>query len=271
MGDGISAMTFMNSWAEIARGKPISVLPFHDRSILKPRMPSKITYHPNDDSIEAVESSNMVKLCQGEKLVHRSFCFNSEKIARIKREILSGGKLISCSTFLAVAALTWRARSKALRIKPQQETKVQVTVDCRQRLVNFPEGYFGNAIINVECACPSAELIERPISFAAEKIKGAIEMATEEHIRSTIDFKSTCKRPPWFPSINTFVPAAWTRLAYGCSDFGWGEPSGFGSGYMFPSICIFYNEGDNANKNIMAVSLLPEFAMDQFQKELENY
>ncbi|XP_039169734.1 spermidine hydroxycinnamoyl transferase-like [Eucalyptus grandis] len=42
MVDGGSTMDFMNTWAKIARGKPLSLVPSHDRIILKARVPPQI-------------------------------------------------------------------------------------------------------------------------------------------------------------------------------------------------------------------------------------
>ncbi|KAE8696147.1 putative CCCH-type zinc finger family protein [Hibiscus syriacus] len=44
MFDGIGAMEFVNSWGETARGLPLTVPPFSDRTILKARIPPEIEY-----------------------------------------------------------------------------------------------------------------------------------------------------------------------------------------------------------------------------------
>jgi omega-hydroxypalmitate O-feruloyl transferase len=45
MNDGISAMQFVNSWSDIARGLDLKIPPFLDRTILKPRNPPQIVSH----------------------------------------------------------------------------------------------------------------------------------------------------------------------------------------------------------------------------------
>ncbi|KAL9372882.1 hypothetical protein Peur_035126 [Populus x canadensis] len=44
MYDGIGAMEFVNSWGATARGLPLDVPPFLDRSILKAQNPPKIEF-----------------------------------------------------------------------------------------------------------------------------------------------------------------------------------------------------------------------------------
>ncbi|KAJ6873953.1 hypothetical protein NC651_032713 [Populus alba x Populus x berolinensis] len=44
MADGISAMEFIKSWAETARGMPLTTKPVLDRSILRSRQPPKIDF-----------------------------------------------------------------------------------------------------------------------------------------------------------------------------------------------------------------------------------
>ncbi|KAL8502093.1 hypothetical protein ACS0TY_021275 [Phlomoides rotata] len=39
LSDGVSALHFINSWADIARGQPIGIPPFFDRTLLAERDP----------------------------------------------------------------------------------------------------------------------------------------------------------------------------------------------------------------------------------------
>jgi len=82
--DGISAMDFMNAWAEIARGKPLSRVPCHDRTILSARFPPQIT-GPYDDFVQISDVSNMKALYEEQQIVHKSFLFDAEKLAALKR------------------------------------------------------------------------------------------------------------------------------------------------------------------------------------------
>ncbi|KAK3417269.1 hypothetical protein EUGRSUZ_H03012 [Eucalyptus grandis] len=228
--DGISAMDFMNAWAEIARGKPLSRVPCHDRTILSARFPPQIT-GPYDDFVQISDVSNT-------KVTSR------------------------CSSFVALAAFVWRARSVALNMKLHQQTKLLFPVNFRSRLrTPLPDGYFGNAFAMPCCLCTKGELIEEPISASAERIKKAIESVTEDYIRSKIDFLDM-HRFEGFPT-GTLVINSWTSLEHGSTDFGWGEPR-FGTGDVSSLTCLFMTEG--REKGIAVVLGLPFSAMDTFNK-----
>ncbi|KAI6669966.1 hypothetical protein NL676_004851 [Syzygium grande] len=168
MSDGISAIRFINSWAEIARGEPLSVVPYHDRTILKPRIPPQIC-GPYDDFVQLSDESNMTALYKKEQLVCRSFHFDSEKLAAVKKMATACGQgKRSITSFVALAALVWRTRSMSLKMKPHQQTMLTLPVDFRSKLSPpVPDGYFGNAVVFPCCLCTAGELIDEPISSTA--------------------------------------------------------------------------------------------------------
>ncbi|XP_039154626.1 omega-hydroxypalmitate O-feruloyl transferase [Eucalyptus grandis] len=183
--DGVSGMNFVNSWAQIARGKPVTAVPFHDRTLLKSRVPPQIKY-PYDDFVQIADTSDTESLYQRDPLVHKLFVFDADRIAATKKLALSEGK-------------------------------VQFGTEA------LPENYFGNAVVTTASLCSAGELCERPILFAVEQIQKAVEQLDEEYVRSRMDFVDTYKPP--LSSVGTLVISSWTRLAYGMSDFGWGDPS----------------------------------------------
>ncbi|KAL6576329.1 histone H3.1 [Orobanche hederae] len=85
MFDGIGAMEFVNAWGEIARGLPLKVPPFMDRTILKARSPPKLEY-PHHEFAEIDDVSNTLDLFKQE-LLYKSFCFNFEKLERLRRKM----------------------------------------------------------------------------------------------------------------------------------------------------------------------------------------
>jgi len=84
MADGVSAMSFMNAWAEMARAKPLSLVPCHDRTILKSRVPPQIA-GPYNEFVHVSDVSNMTALFEEQQLVYKSFHFDAEKLATVKR------------------------------------------------------------------------------------------------------------------------------------------------------------------------------------------
>jgi len=83
MVDGVSAMNFMNAWAEIARGEPLSLVPCHDRTVLKSRLPPRIT-GPYNEFVHISDVSNMTALYEEQQFVQKSFHFDAEKLAILK-------------------------------------------------------------------------------------------------------------------------------------------------------------------------------------------
>ncbi|KAI6669962.1 hypothetical protein NL676_004847 [Syzygium grande] len=262
LGDGISAMNFMNAWAEIARGKPLSLVPCHDRTILNARVPPQIT-GPYDDFVQISDVSNMKALYEEQQLVYKSFHFDDEKLATLKRMATKDEQVTSrCSSFVALAAFVWRARSMALKMNLHQQTKLLFPVDFRSRLrTPLPNGFFGNAVAMPCCLSTMGDLIEEPISASAGRIKKAIESVTDDFIQSKIDFLDTY-RFEGFP-MGTLVINSWTRFEHGSTDFGWGEPR-FGTGDVSSLTCLFMAKG--REKGIAVVLGLPLSAMDTFDK-----
>ncbi|CAL9126174.1 unnamed protein product [Musa textilis] len=80
MFDGLGAMEFVNSWGETARGLPISVPPFIDRSVLRSRDPPVINF-PHHEFAEIEDVSDATTLYQ-EEMLYRYFCFDTEAGAR---------------------------------------------------------------------------------------------------------------------------------------------------------------------------------------------
>lgn len=78
MFDGIAAMEFLNSWAETARGLPLSVPPCLDRTLLRPRTPPKIEF-PHNEFEDLDDISGTGKLYADEKLVYKSLSIWTRK------------------------------------------------------------------------------------------------------------------------------------------------------------------------------------------------
>ncbi|KAI4383203.1 hypothetical protein MLD38_009070 [Melastoma candidum] len=91
---------------------------------------------------------------------------------------------------------------------------------------------------------------------------------TEEYVRSKIDFTGVYK--PQLTSVGTLVISSWTRLAYGCSNFGWGDPTNFGCGDLARELCVFFNEGEDKNKKMVVVLALPESIMANLEKVIHE-
>ncbi|KAL6497268.1 histone H3.1 [Orobanche gracilis] len=266
MFDGISAVEFVNAWGEIARGLPLKVPPFMDRTILKARSPPKLEF-PHHEFSEIDDVSNTLELYKQEVL-YKSFCFNFEKLERLRRNALQDGTLTKCTTFEALSAFVWKARSDALNLKPDQEMKLLFAVDGRSRFnPPIPDKYFGNAIVLTNSLCKAGDLVGNPLSFGVQLVQEAVRMVTDDYMRSAIDyFEATRARP----SLGaTLLITTWSRLSFHTTDFGWGEPVISGPVALPEKEVILFLSHGNERKSINVLLGLPSSAMKKFEQLMQ--
>lgn len=100
----------MHGAGETARGLDLSISPLLDRTILTARNPPKLEFPHEFDEIEDV--SNTINLNEEEEILYRSFCFNPQKLELLKKKVTEDGVVKKCSTYEALSAFVWRARTK---------------------------------------------------------------------------------------------------------------------------------------------------------------
>ncbi|KAM1339830.1 hypothetical protein ACFX15_038028 [Malus domestica] len=261
--DGISVMEFINSWGDSARGLQLKVVPFLDRNILKPRNPPKIEFS-HDEFFQIEDISENYKLYEEEELLYSAFCFNPEKLEKLKKMAMEDGVLENCTTFKALSAFVWRARTKALRMRPDQKTKLLFAVDGRSKLEPpVPEGFFGNAILLTHAMCSAGELLENPLSFAVGLVDKAVKMVTSSYMRSVVDYFEVTRARPSLAA--TLLITAWSKLSFHTTDFGWGEPVFSGPvGLPEKEVSLFLPHGED-RKSIHVLLGLPASAMEIFE------
>ncbi|CAI9113158.1 OLC1v1013707C1 [Oldenlandia corymbosa var. corymbosa] len=262
MFDGIGAMEFVNSWGEVARGLPLKIPPFMDRTILKSRIPPKVEFqHDEFEEIEDISNTNEL---YKEEMLYKSFCFDPEKLEKLKFIAMEDGVLAKCTTFEVLSAFIWRARTQALRMKPEQKTKLLFAVDGRSRFVPpIPTGYFGNGIVLTNSLCSAGDLVENPLSYAVKLVQDSIQMTTDSYMRSAIDYFETTRLRPSLTA--TLLITTWSKLAFHTTDFGWGEPILSGP-VSLPEkeVSLFLSHGKE-RKSINVLLGLPTPAMKTFE------
>uniref|UniRef100_A0A1D1YBX0 Omega-hydroxypalmitate O-feruloyl transferase n=1 Tax=Anthurium amnicola TaxID=1678845 RepID=A0A1D1YBX0_9ARAE len=208
----------------------------------------------------------MATLCEGEYLV-RSFCFDPEAVEQVKRRAIEDGVLRrGCTTFEAVAGFVLQARTKAMRMRPHQQTRLLCSIDIRRRLdPSLQSGYFGNGIVMANWVGPAAELLERPISFAVGTVQEAVQAVTNDYVRSLVDYVEATRGEAHL-SPATPVITTWYRLPFHAIDFGWGEPLQCGPpALIYRDIIMFLPRGKDSD-NITVLLGLPSTAMVTFQE-----
>ncbi|CAN6472485.1 unnamed protein product [Victoria cruziana] len=266
MFDGLAAMEFVNSWGETARGLPLSVPPFMDRSVLKSRVPPK-TENPHLEFEEIEDVSDTSKIYT-EEMQYKSFCFDPEKLQKVKARAMEDGSLKKCTTFEALSALVWRGRAKALRLKPGQRLKLLFAVDGRSRFEpSLPKGYFGNGIVLTNSVCTAGEILENPLSFTVDLVQKAVNMVTDGYMRSAIDYFEMTRARPSLTA--TLLITTWSRLSFHTTDFGWGEPVASGP-VALPEreVILFLSHGEE-RKSINVLLGLPASAMPTFEEAMD--
>lgn len=269
MFDGIAAMEFVNSWGETARGLPLSVPPFSDRTILISRNPPQI-HHLHQEFAEIHDNSSPGAgagddIYNHQSMVYSSFCFDPDKLKKLKATAMEDGALDNCTTFQTLSAFVWKARTKALKIRHDQQTKLLFAVDARSKFnPPLPNGYFGNGIILTSSICQAGELLEKPLSFAVGRVQEAIKMVADGYMRSAIDyFEVTRARPSLASSL---VITTWSRLEFHTTDFGWGQPVLSGPVALPEKEVILFLSHGKERRSINVLLGLPAPAMKIFQE-----
>ncbi|KAG4938328.1 hypothetical protein JHK86_044469 [Glycine max] len=263
MFDGIGAMEFVNSWGEAARDLPLSIPPVLDRSMLKARNPPKIEHlHQEFADIEDKSSTN--SLYVEDEMVYRSFCFEPERLKQLKMKAMEDGALEKCTTFEVLSAFVWIARTKALKLLPDQQTKLLFAVDGRAKFnPPLPKGYFGNGIVLTNSVCQAGELTEKPFSFGVRLIQDAIKMVTDSYMRSAIDYFEVTRARPSLAC--TLLITTWSRLSFHTTDFGWGDPVLSGPVSLPEKEVILFLSHGQERRNINVLLGLPAPVMKIFQ------
>lgn len=262
--DGKALTDFMLSWAEIAKGIPISLHPFLDRSILSPRKPPQIIF-PHHEYETKVRTKKSIPLQNQEPYMYRSFCFKPQKLIQLKKAANFGQLIRPATTFEVMMALAWIFQTKANnKLKPNDTTKLLIAVDGRPKFgQSFPKGYFGN-VLGFGCAeSKASELLQKPFSSVVRIIQESIKAVTKDTIRSAIDLYET-KRVA-LESENSYVCSKWTRVAFYNPDFGWGRPAQIAPAFLGNDFMVTVAQGIDS-ENIILTLGLPRSTMEIFQK-----
>lgn len=130
-----------------------------------------------------------------------------------------------CSSFEAIVAHVWRARSKAVFADLDDFSAVLFAVDIRSKISPpLPNGFAGNAVVTAFANAKVIDLVEKPFSFCVEKIKEARERIKDEYVRSVIDWLEVYRGIPATCNGNFYV-SAWWKLRFNGLDFGYGKPT----------------------------------------------
>ncbi|MED6133059.1 hypothetical protein PIB30_024738 [Stylosanthes scabra] len=259
MGDAVSSVHFINSWAKLTRGDSLdqNELPFLDRTVFTTsRLPAVRHFdHPefNPPPVILGRTNNIEE--QKKETRFAFFKLTAEQVDKLKQRANTGysdeSKQRAYSRFEAIGAHIWRCACMARELDKNQPTLVKTAVDVRNK-VNppLPKNYFGNGLVTtVTTTCCVGDMISEPVSYGAKRIREAVQrVANDEYIRSHLEFVARqetmdmlrtqsveeCRADVSFSRDPNIVLGSWLQLPFYEADFGWGKPHHFGPGIVPP-------------------------------------
>lgn len=269
--DGKALTDFIACWNDLARAKPPSVLPFLDRSVLRPRQPPHVDL-PHHEYAPRDRLPGLVVDPQTKPLVYRSFCFKPHALIQLKkaaRIATQNGSSVVPTTFEVISALAWISRTKALGIGPHETTKLLTAVDGRPKFdPPLPSGYFGNGIAWSCAECSAGELIRKPFSFAVQTVREALASVTESYIRSAIDHVEL-NRVLVECEGNACCISKWSRLPFYKMDFGFGRPVQVAPARVPDNVILVASQSRESGDLVVSLGLTRD-AMDVFSKLIQH-
>ncbi|NP_001141965.1 Omega-hydroxypalmitate O-feruloyl transferase [Zea mays] len=269
LADGQSAAEFICSWAETARGVAMSTPPYLDRTVQRAR-PIPTVDFAHDEFAEIEDVSGLAGTFGKEPCVYRSFTFDAGKLHRLKQAASEQGQGgTKSSVFVALTAFVWVSRTRALRMLPDQKSKLLFAVDARLRVdPPLPPGFWGNAIIFACCISTARDLLSKPLSAAARSIREAIVRTDDAFIRSAVDYieLNSGARPSL---MATTLVTAWNRLRFRAADFGWGEAIYSGPAELPQKEVAMFLRGVSDSQSTVLVIGMPVSCMQAFQETVD--
>ncbi|CAL9008234.1 unnamed protein product [Prunus brigantina] len=259
--DGIGSAEFLNSFAELAAGKPgfaneFKPNPVWDRHLLDPqpvnhvmprhRIPNAAS-HPEFNKVP--DRCGFMNRFSNERLIPTSITFENIYLRELKKLALSTSRLSTESaytSFEVLSAHVWRSWARALNLASNQILKLLFSVNVRNRVKpSLPGGYYGNAFV-LGCAQSSVkDLEEKGLGHAAGLVKRAKERVGEEHVRRVVESVSESKASP--DTVGVLIVSQWSRLGLERVDFGMGRPVHVGP-ILSDRYCLFLPVGSKNNK-----------------------
>ncbi|KAI0507808.1 hypothetical protein KFK09_013936 [Dendrobium nobile] len=227
--DGRSAAEMFLSLASICRGEGLQTHELNtDRSSIRARSPPQIKFkHTEYTKLAEASSTSFTSPILSSQSIRdpprissfRLFSFSPEMINHLKNK-----SELKCSSFEAVVAHLWRARTKAVFDDQKKMSSVLFAVDIRSKVSPpLPHGFIGNAVITASASAEVEEMGKKSFSFCVGLVREAIDRVNDEYVRSVIDWLEVFKGVPCALNGNFFV-SAWWKLPFHELDFGYGKP-----------------------------------------------
>ncbi|VVB15330.1 unnamed protein product [Arabis nemorensis] len=187
----------------------------------------------------------------------------------------------SFTTYEVISSYVWKLRSRALKLNPDGITVLGVAVGIRHVLdPSLPQGYYGNAYIDVYVELTVRELEEASISDIAKHVKKAKKTAYEkEYIEEELkNTERLMREDTTFEGVSDglLFLTDWRNIGwFGSMDFGWDEPVNLrpltqqGSPVYVGMILKPSKLDPSMEGGVKVVMKLPREAMVEFKREMD--
>lgn len=231
MADGPSALHFINSWADTARGLSPSIAPFLDRTLLRARDPPTPKFrHVEFESSPSLKTTTEEAADQPRPSVVSVFNITADQVKAIKDKV-NGNSDTKYSTYSILTSHIWRCATTARDLSSDQPIKLTIPIDGRNRLCPpLPPGYFGNVIFHAAPEAVAGEIQSEPFIDTVKRIHEILKEMNDEYLRSGIDYiekthdiKTVMRSSATMRCPNLSINS-WMWLPIHDADFGWGRP-----------------------------------------------
>ncbi|PRQ34251.1 putative transferase [Rosa chinensis] len=255
--DGLSALHFINTWSDMARGLDLAIPPTIDRTLLRARDPPRTLLNHNHHTVYQPPNDHDQHESTGAETVVSVLTFTREQLNILKAMSTTTKEEdddmnIKYTSFEVFSGHVWRCACKARELANDQETNLHFPVNGRTKLQPpLPPGYFGNVIFRAAATAIAGDLISKPLSYAASCIHNAVVRMDDDYVRSILDYLELQQRHQDLSSLAhvthircpNLAITSWFTLPLYDADFGWGRPSFMGragipsegKAYMIPS------------------------------------
>ncbi|PON38077.1 Transferase [Parasponia andersonii] len=146
--------------------------------------------------------------------VFKTFHLSSSLIENLKREVFKDGGF-SCSSFEVLAALLWKARTKAMGLRKEAMVCLQFAVDTRNKVAPpLPAGFSGNAYVLASVALAAGELERIRHKAIVEKIRQAKDSVNNDYVKSYMEGVQGPRQASLPPLRELTLVSDWTRMPF---------------------------------------------------------
>jgi shikimate O-hydroxycinnamoyltransferase len=133
--DGYSALHFINTWSDVARGLDITLLPFIDRTFLQAaKFPSPKFDHIEYHTPPPLKDTSGIINDKKNDISYAIFKITKEQLDILRGKANQNGNKEKYSCYEMLAGHIWKCVSQARNLKEDQETRLHISVDSRSRL-----------------------------------------------------------------------------------------------------------------------------------------